>query len=467
MIAAQHLLAVAKPDLYRRNPFRVTALYPSAEPGLVDRRRREIAGRGHAEEFWGAFETLDSPGPRLAAELFWLWAPGAGCGCPEEVHTRHDNAVLAHAAVLDIELARTGDPEWRTGLWAVTAHAWRMALAHLGFWEHVRRRAAALAQPRESVAQLRAVFPAALLSPQAELAVTTEQVHLVEALRLWTLPARDVHAAATRAAGPLLSRVHVLRDQVDEHLAEHRPEEAACLAVQRLLPAARTLERALPHRRYGRIAGLREDLAVACHHTALLLPPSSGHRPAVLAAAEELAVREATRESLRRTRAGTTPDRWALVDRLLAEGDHEAAELELLDLRAQAGTSDQERADRLLARHGLGGFRRGRLAGRVLGLAVCLGYAGLIAYGGPLWFGLPPWAVLLVSLVGAPLPLGLLRSRWFREGPQRWELGSGVLLTGLAVLFLVMDLALVDTRTTVAALIGVLAARLAWPGGDR
>lgn len=317
--AAQLLLEVAGPQMYRRNPFRITGLATSATAREVRRRRSAVLDGlaigvtgGFADprmplpeplaaaEVRAAFDTLASPDRRLVHELFWWWGEPGECGCAAEVHEVHDRAVEAHARALDRTLAGggTGHRE-RFDLWADAADPWEDALDGDGFWEHVRYRVAALADRRldeSTVAGLRRAMPRALVAPQAALARSSPaHAGLATLLDLWEVPAEVIDDARTYAAEPTCERIDTLLDEIADLLDDGRGEEAATRAHHELWTAAALLETLVPHERYRHSARLRNQVAIAMNNSALELgrgPSTRTRRRELLEGALDLAVTE-------------------------------------------------------------------------------------------------------------------------------------------------------------------------------
>jgi hypothetical protein len=122
-----------------------------------------------------AMGALTSPEERVAEELFWYWDEAHGCGYPSVVHLLHNEAVRAHATALYLEDQWLLRGEGRDEAWREAARNWGVALAHMGFWHHVRRRAGDAVVDLNA---LRAALPRALLQPQAVLAAQRDGAHV-------------------------------------------------------------------------------------------------------------------------------------------------------------------------------------------------------------------------------------------------------------------------------------------------
>ncbi len=210
------LLDLARPELYRRNLFRVLSLPVTATPADVRRRQKRLemerklgvaqsaATRSPLalepapteEESRVALERLTDPEARLLDELFWFW-PLDGAGDPalqsleqgrlEEARAawgreaeaggrgavaRHNLAVLDHLLVLDRELA-PGALDGFGERWTRALASWDAVSRADGFWERVRERIRELDDARltgGTLRRLRATLPRAVLGINAALA---------------------------------------------------------------------------------------------------------------------------------------------------------------------------------------------------------------------------------------------------------------------------------------------------------
>jgi hypothetical protein len=293
--AADLLLEVAGPDLYRRNPFRITGVTTGAKAREVRQRRQLVLGAydlgagGSANdkrlplpeppplaEVRAAFDAMERPDHRLVDELFWWWGEPDACECDPEVHVAHDDAVEAHARALDYEADATdhGRGE-RFDLWADAADAWMDALDNEGFWDHVQYRVRTLSDRRlddSTVDGLRKTLPRALLAPQAALAGATEgAADLARLLDVWDVDNAVIDDARAAAAARTYEQIATKIKEIDKlHYAEEdRP--AARRSLAELVPAAIRLETLVPHERFRRSAKLRNQIAVTINNCALPL----------------------------------------------------------------------------------------------------------------------------------------------------------------------------------------------------
>jgi hypothetical protein len=210
------LLQLARPELYRRNLFRVLSLPVTATAADVRRRQKRLEmerklGVAQAAASGGpltlapapteaesrvALERLTDPEARLLDELFWFW-PLNGAADPalraleqgqlEEARAawgreaeaggrggvaRHNLAVLDHLLVLDRELLPAG-VDGVGDLWLRALASWDAVSRSDGFWERVRERIRELDDARltgGTLRRLRATLPRAVLGINAALA---------------------------------------------------------------------------------------------------------------------------------------------------------------------------------------------------------------------------------------------------------------------------------------------------------
>ncbi|NKE58144.1 hypothetical protein FXN61_15445 [Lentzea sp. PSKA42] len=399
MSVVAHLLRIAGPDLYARSPFRIMWLETQADIDQADWRRLGILAdidladwprlgisadmrpQGNVvvgSDLWlppprvtrqlldRAMYALKSSDERLAEELFWYWDEAHGCGCPFVVHLLHNEAVRAHATVLYLEglwLLRGERREevWRRkaarkAAWREAATKWRVALAHEGFWHHVRRRAG----DAVDLDELRATLPRALLQPQAELAARRRDVDLLALLDEWDVGEDIRTEAIRRAATPRLERARVaLAEIVLYRGAGPLPsgDEVGGLAKTLCF-----VEKALPDERSQRTAEIRSLVKDLCALCGIMVAATADTRDLCWAledAARWLRAEEARRGEVWRAaqRSRVTPwsyrpdrtERLDRVQRMIAAGSFRSATRELEDWRANATTSsEREEIRRLL-----------------------------------------------------------------------------------------------------------------------
>jgi hypothetical protein len=374
---------VAGPQLYRRNAFRLTGLPTDAGPRTVRQQRQRVlpaleAGAdvdlGHSlpagpDELRAAFDLVSGdPRRRLVHELFWLWeTPEAACGCPVSLHREHDAAVTAHCAALDLETGRLTAQETARAeeLWADAARLWGRVLRRAAFWEHVRRRIAALDERQldgSVVDELREAVPGALVRPLVDLAAAKGERRLADRARSWPRVAqRTVDDQLEAAAAPGYDAVRSAVDQALDPLGKGRPEQAARVVYRRVLPELTRLEAFVPHARHRRTAAARNEAAVLLNNCATALIDSTGPAAAAnarkwLGTARELATDPRTAEAIRRN--GATLDEivrtFETIRRRVAElaalGRHDLAKTVLRDVKRQLkGAAGTAEIDRMLA----------------------------------------------------------------------------------------------------------------------
>ncbi|MBP2472714.1 hypothetical protein JOF53_001586 [Crossiella equi] len=466
--ASARLLAAARPELYRRNAFRLTGLATDASPRVVRQRRQVLlhTGDGPDAELRTALDELADTEARLVAELFWLWGEPGACGCPAQAHAWHDNAVTRHAQALDHELDGTaGD---RAQLWQDAQDAWLDALDLPGFWDHVRARVAALRDRRldeSTVEGLREGLLPALLAPQVELAAARRDPGLMALLDEWEVPGDLIHQARLRAAEPVLAEATAVVGEFDrlhdeERLADvHRRHHELVAALHRL-------EAALPHERFRQAARQRDRAAIVLNNCATALMDVPGQDRAVLellAAAEALVVEEEGRARIRGNLAFfPARDQLTEVTRLLQRRRFHQALALLHRLRAEQ--TDPEllaqvngmitQLDALFAGQANAGCAT---AGPLAGATVAFGYLVVL---GHLLLGQGDWTYVLTAVLLSPLPMTVVRARWFRHGPRLWHGALGVLGV-LATVALLVGLGL--SHGSLAPLWAVLAFWVALP----
>lgn len=469
--ARARLLEVAGPDLYRRNPFRVTGVRTDAPPREVRARRQVSVGVSalvggapqrderlplpedpSPEQVRSAFDELGRTAHRLVAELFWWWGEPGGCGCPAVVHRLHDDAVHAHAAVLDLEAgAEPINESKRARLWREAARAWGFALEHRAFWSHVDHRVRALADrslDESTVDGVRKAFARALLGPQVALAGARGDAALTGLIGEWRLDADVLADARTVAAQPLVDRLKALIAEFGDLVDARQFGVAARRAPTELAAAVRELDQALPHRTNPRTARLREQAAVVLNNCALAMldqrKPDRLRIRALLAEAERLAVDEQTRRTVRANfesfEDGSAHVRFDGIDELLASGQYLTVARLLGRARRRIG-NPRERAeiDRLLREirdvrsHRLVADMSGR-SGYVVSLALYLVHMAVVALVVGVLGADGPFAAGFVAAMAALLPCTTARRRWFLVGPMTWPgwVGVPVLLAGCA-----------------------------------
>ncbi|TWP48836.1 hypothetical protein FKR81_26435 [Lentzea tibetensis] len=288
--AADRLLEVAGPHVYRRNPFRVTGLATDARAREVRQRRQTVLGAidlgaaatvgdkrlplpatPSAQDVRSAFDALERADQRLVDELFWWWGEPGACGCEPEVHELHDTAVEAHATVLDLEAA--GKTSERGDRWADAADSWMDALDHDGFWRHVLHRVGVLSDRRldeSTVDGLRGAMPKALLAPQVALA-RDNSPELAALLAVWDVDESVIEDARNAAAAPRIDMITKQINEISALLDAGSAYSASKRALVEFPAAAVQLDILLPYQSFRRSAKLRNRMAVLMNNCALKL----------------------------------------------------------------------------------------------------------------------------------------------------------------------------------------------------
>ncbi|HWD01192.1 MAG TPA: hypothetical protein VG674_01835 [Amycolatopsis sp.] len=286
-VAATRLRAVATPELYRRNPFRITGLTATASRRAVREQRLRVLGVlevGGArpsgvpsdvapDELRAAFDALGNTEHRFVDELFWTWGPPEGCGCPPQLHDKHDTAVRAHAAAIDAEAELTDDHP--APLWTEAARAWAVTLRSEAFWQHLVQRIAQLGDRRldeSTVEGIRGALPGALLAPLVALTAESTEAHrLVAYLPLFGGDRHTVAEARSEAADGTYLRLESLLKELRRLLDEGRAREAAERAVADARPLITRLEELVPREDFRRTETVSEAAAVVANNIGVAL----------------------------------------------------------------------------------------------------------------------------------------------------------------------------------------------------
>lgn len=300
--SADVLLAVARPELYRLNAFRVLGLPVDASARDISKHFEMIEMGAKLGRLGGvklglldmqpppdtdvvrsAAHRLRDPELRLVDELFWFWPHelGAGKGDPalgaiargdiaaareqwlrqelaqsDASVSTHNMAVLFHAQALDVELkaetAALGAEERRQceHFWREAISRWRILVGNDGFWKRVKARIRGLDDPRlssELAERMRKGLPKALCTVNAKLAVQAaergdagEVERHKRVLAKWTEVAGDAAQEALRdALKPLRERINTLCRGMEER-ADADPKHADAVTWQ-LLEQARPM----------------------------------------------------------------------------------------------------------------------------------------------------------------------------------------------------------------------------------
>jgi len=282
------LLAMATPDLYRHNPFRVTGLRVTATQREMARQADKLkmfeklgtppaaASLGlpldpppNIETIREAMERLRDPEKRLVDELFWIWPmPGANDDAldyfnsghvakaadmwrreedgPNRDVARHNLAVLQHARLIESDSA--SEKEWKESL----AH-WLKLVNEGVFWSRIATRIAELDDPRLTTGtarRLRLTLPLALLSFNATLAVqAAERGDFDRAKRQRDIvlssgfPQEAIDEALSSAVTSVRDRLQTLCKAADAE-SDADPEHADKI-VERLIEQTRPLRQVI------------------------------------------------------------------------------------------------------------------------------------------------------------------------------------------------------------------------------
>ncbi|SEO63500.1 hypothetical protein [Amycolatopsis saalfeldensis] len=376
--AATRLKAVATPELYRRNPFRITGLPATATRRAVRERRLrvlgalEVGGRPPGvpedvtpDQVRSAFDELGNTEHRLVDEVFGHWGAPEDCDCPPQLHDRHDAAVKAHAAALDAEADRTEDHPMP--LWNDAARNWAFTQRSEAFWQHLRHRVGTSGDRRldeSTVDGLRAALPGALVAPLVTLAAASpEPDRLLGFLSMWGVDKATEAAARTEAAGDTFSRGEDLLKELRKLIDNGGAREAAERALGELAPMLDRLERVMPFEEYRRAGRLRETSAIAANNIGVALSevPASSRRLVrdVFALARRLSTDSETLATIgRNERSATTAplpptdvgQLWSRVTTLTRLGRYAEAEQALEQILAHSRRpGDQQQARRMIA----------------------------------------------------------------------------------------------------------------------
>jgi|SRR5579859_2475941 len=225
------LREVARPDIYRLNPFRIAELPVDAGARDISRRQSVIkqanqtgqpvpVGYGRAlplgdaldlDTFSEAIQHLNDPERRIVYEVFWFWPRQFGESRKDEAfaalargekdmvyrfwlkqrenpadgaYALHNLAVLSHASALDLEqvaLTRTlSDQERaeRDSWWQQAFRYWALLIEDEAFWSRLTGRIRALDDPRlpTGIARRMSTYlPQTLLFINAQLAVSAAE----------------------------------------------------------------------------------------------------------------------------------------------------------------------------------------------------------------------------------------------------------------------------------------------------
>ncbi|GAA5114635.1 MFS transporter [Pseudonocardia adelaidensis] len=214
------------PRVYRENVFLRTGL--AVDAGSKDirryRARAHAAGSITSEVEKMLDELQRDPNRRIVQELFAPWrsegSPTPPPGSAADLCAFHDRAVESHRTALELELDG-GDPALRDEAWQQALTIWAALLHRDGMWDRLRDRAAAIADPRLTAAdveRLRAELPDLLLGINARLAADlhdpSRQRELMETFAaLAELELEQVDTALMRSVQDVLDRVDKACDE--------------------------------------------------------------------------------------------------------------------------------------------------------------------------------------------------------------------------------------------------------------
>lgn len=294
------LAEIARPDLYRRNGFRLGGLDGSASS--ADLRRCHNQSR-LAARFGGPpplitslpFDPMPSPAEteealmalredsllRLVSEILWIWPDETSSDFAVSLRTlfrqmrvgetadwwqeqkaiaqgnavaTHNIAVLTHARVLDLEAVSDlcgRDKTLRNQLWTVAFECWGETFASDDFWERVKFRASTYGDPRvtsHTASRIREVLPSVLLSINTCLAVQAfthsdkkEGARHISIVRKAGFEKASVDRALEIITVPAVRNLRTLATDASDRVDPH-PEDGRGIARRLLQEAMPTLE---------------------------------------------------------------------------------------------------------------------------------------------------------------------------------------------------------------------------------
>jgi putative transposase len=221
------------PRVYRDNVFLHTGLPVDAGSKEIRRYRARAHAAGNlTPEVEKLLDELQrDPNRRIVQELFAPWrsdgSPAPPPGVSAELCATHDRAVEAHRTALDLELDGS-DPAVRDDAWQQALTMWAALLYQKGVWDRLRDRAAAIADPRLTAAdveRLRVELPDLLLGINARLAADGHAPARHRALMETFATMAYVDAAQVDAV--LARTVQEVLDRVDKACDEARDKAGA------------------------------------------------------------------------------------------------------------------------------------------------------------------------------------------------------------------------------------------------
>ncbi|GAB2657054.1 hypothetical protein [Kribbella swartbergensis] len=290
------LRALAGPELYRRNAFRISGL-----TATVDRRTtRQVLQRLRAALQVGADVDLGpnassdpaevqaacdlilgDPRRRLVHEVFAPWGDDVSkCGCPPEIHRRHDAAVQAHATAIEAELrdddGRKAALTVRDKHWSSAGRDWGKLLDAHEFWDHLDHRVRELDDrqlDRSALDLIDDELQRTLLKPLTDLAATTKTKpsRLLHDARRWPAPAGLVDQLIEAAVSPLYEDLEQRRSALNRRSRQESPNAIAAEIERNVVPALRKLDTLVPPDRHHRTAILHDQFAILLNNCAVQL----------------------------------------------------------------------------------------------------------------------------------------------------------------------------------------------------
>ncbi len=281
LLIEEVLREVARPDIYRLNPFRIAEIPVDAVARDISRRQAVIkqasqtglpvpAGYGRAlpldkapdaDTFSEAIQHLSDPERRIVSELFWFWPRQFGESRRDEAfatlargekdmvykfwlrqrenpgdggYALHNLAVLSHACALDLEqtaliraLSAQEQAE-RDSWWQQAFKYWALLIEDEAFWSRMTGRIRALDDPRLTTGMARRIsmyLPQALLLINAQLAVSAaERNDLGECQRQVALmrgsgfDQKIIEESLRRAVEPTRERIKALCKMIETQM---------------------------------------------------------------------------------------------------------------------------------------------------------------------------------------------------------------------------------------------------------
>jgi hypothetical protein len=316
------LLSSARPDLYRRNAFRIMGLSVEASSGDITRQLEKVRmavkyGGGSrpqsalplvppadVDAIQEAADRLRDPERRLVDEFFWFWPHVLGGSQNDEALTAlrrreeeqaatiwrrqgnlgsssnvsiHNLAVLMHLQALDQEFPGGAEKQLnndeRAQLWKSAYQMWKVLLTDEGFWSRLTVRIRDLDDPRLTTGtarRMKSSLPLALLRIQAQLAVRSAEAGNADEAR-WHLArmresgfsATVIEEAIQLGTEPLRSRARTASHAADKESDVHqeRGAEIAERLLQQCQPILAALDIVLPEGNPAR-DGIHDEIAI-------------------------------------------------------------------------------------------------------------------------------------------------------------------------------------------------------------